>query len=133
MSRIEDYALLSDCKRAALVSRDGAIDWLCLPRFDSPACFAALLGDEKNGTWKISPKDSFVAKRKYRTDSMILESTFENVSHTVGHFIAQKIVDDQYRKFFCGAHDYPTFRFANCSFKYFSLAARISAETGLTM
>ena len=83
MSRIEDYALLSDCKRAALVSRDGAIDWLCLPRFDSPACFAALLGDEKNGTWKISPKGSFVAKRKYRTDSMILETTFENSSGAV--------------------------------------------------
>ncbi len=54
-SLIEDYALIGDMQTAALVSRDGSVDWLCLPRFDSDACFAALLGDERNGHWRICP------------------------------------------------------------------------------
>ncbi|MDQ1689221.1 MAG: hypothetical protein QOK42_2196, partial [Frankiaceae bacterium] len=54
-SRIEDYALLSDMQTAALVSTDGSVDWMCLPRFDSPAVFASLLGDDSNGMWRISP------------------------------------------------------------------------------
>jgi GH15 family glucan-1,4-alpha-glucosidase len=54
-SRIEDYALIGDCETAALVSKDGSIDWLCWPRFDSDACFAALLGDTNNGRWRIAP------------------------------------------------------------------------------
>lgn len=54
-SRIEDYALIGDCETAALVSKDGSIDWLCWPRFDSRACFAALLGDANNGRWRIAP------------------------------------------------------------------------------
>jgi len=53
--RIEDYALIGDCQTAALVGRDGSIDWLCLPRFDSGACFAALMGTEDNGRWKLAP------------------------------------------------------------------------------
>jgi len=54
-NRIEDYALIGDLHTAALVSRTGSIDWLCLPRFDSPACFAALVGDESSGHWTLAP------------------------------------------------------------------------------
>ena len=68
MSRpIEDYALVGDLQSAALVSRDGSIDWLCLPRFDSEACFAALLGDERSGYWQIAPaRESTRVRRRYR-------------------------------------------------------------------
>ena len=77
-SRIEDYALIGDCESAALVSRDGSIDWLCWPRFDSDACFAALLGTADNGRWRIAPKtQSFRASRAYRQDTLILETRFE--------------------------------------------------------
>jgi GH15 family glucan-1,4-alpha-glucosidase len=58
MALIEDYALLGDLETAALVSRHGGIDWLCLPRFDSPACFAALLADEEAGTWQLAPRSA---------------------------------------------------------------------------
>jgi GH15 family glucan-1,4-alpha-glucosidase len=75
--RIEDYALIGDRHSAALVGRDGSIDWLCWPRFDSAACFAALLGDERNGRWKISPaKEAISTKRAYRRDTLVLETTF---------------------------------------------------------
>src|SRR5205807_2825616 len=56
-ARIEDYALIGDCHTAALVSREGSIDWLCLPRFDSGACFAALLGEPRHGRWLIAPRE----------------------------------------------------------------------------
>src|ERR1700719_3326482 len=76
--RIEDYALIGDCKTAALVGLNGSIDWLCWPRFDSPACFAALLGDETHGRWRIGPVDSETGcRRSYVGDSMILETVFE--------------------------------------------------------
>jgi GH15 family glucan-1,4-alpha-glucosidase len=75
--RIEDYALIGDCQSAALVGRDGSIDWLCWPRFDSPACFAALLGTPEHGRWKISPKDPAITKRRYRPDTLVLETEFE--------------------------------------------------------
>ena len=75
MAAIEDYALLGDLQTAALVGRDGAIDWLCLPRFDSPACFAALVGDEDAGSWKLAPAEaSAPTRRGYRDDSLILET-----------------------------------------------------------
>src|ERR1700687_916137 len=77
-SRIEDYALVGDCGTAALVARDGSIDWLCWPRFDSDACFAALLGTEEHGRWQISPRDEKVlVSRSYRPNSLILETRFE--------------------------------------------------------
>lgn len=75
---IEDYALIGDCQTAALVARDGSIDWLCFPRFDSPACFAALLGDPENGRWRIHPAvDARSVHRSYRGDTLILETEFE--------------------------------------------------------
>jgi len=74
-SRIEDYAFLSDTQSGALVSREGCIDWLCLPRFDSGACFAALLGEKENGSWQFQPKGKIKqCERRYRGDSMILET-----------------------------------------------------------
>ena len=76
--RIEDYALIGDCHSAALVGRDGSIDWLCWPRFDSAACFAALLGTPDNGRWKIFPAAQNVSvRRRYRDDTLILETEFE--------------------------------------------------------
>jgi GH15 family glucan-1,4-alpha-glucosidase len=75
--RIEDYALIGDCKTAALVGRDGSIDWLCWPRFDSAACFAALLGEVENGRWLIAPKESqFSTSRRYRPGTLVLETEF---------------------------------------------------------
>src|SRR5687768_16237136 len=83
-SRIEDYGLIGDCESAALVGRDGSIDWLCWPRFDSDACFAALLGSAENGRWLISPMDGTVrTSRQYRGDTLILETRFECASGTV--------------------------------------------------
>jgi GH15 family glucan-1,4-alpha-glucosidase len=77
-SRIEDYALIGDCETVALVSRTGSIDWLCFPRFDSGACFAALLGTAENGRWYIAPRDPDArVTRRYRPDTLILETTFE--------------------------------------------------------
>src|SRR6476619_7278584 len=76
--RIEDYALIGDCETAALVSRNGSIDWLCWPRFDSDACFAALLGTRDHGRWLIAPRDpSPRITRKYRDCTLILETTYE--------------------------------------------------------
>ncbi len=76
---IEDYALIGDCSTAALVSKSGSIDWLCWPRFDGSACFAALLGEPKHGRWLIGPAAGSAVRvsRKYRPGTMILETTFE--------------------------------------------------------
>ena len=79
MASIEDYALLGDCRSAALVSRDGSIDWLCWPRFDSSACFAALLGTPDNGRWRIAPDDEKAqASRAYLGPTMILTTTYRS-------------------------------------------------------
>lgn len=73
---IEDYAMIGNCETAALVARDGSMDWMCLPRFDSDACFAALLGTPENGRWLIAPRAKARAKRRYRPDTLILETEF---------------------------------------------------------
>ncbi|HUX43760.1 MAG TPA: glycoside hydrolase family 15 protein [Terracidiphilus sp.] len=83
-SRIEDYAVIGDCETAALVSKDGSIDWLCWPDFASDACFAALLGTEENGYWKISPAlGKWTTTRSYREGALILETTFEHDEGTM--------------------------------------------------
>jgi GH15 family glucan-1,4-alpha-glucosidase len=82
--RIEDYGLIGDCESAALVGRDGSIDWLCWPRFDSDACFAALLGTPANGRWLLAPKGTTArVTRRYRDDTLILETRFETADGTV--------------------------------------------------
>ncbi len=82
-SRIEDYALIGDLHTAALVSRDGSIDWLCLPRFDSGACFAALLGTPDNGRWLIGPRgETRTVRRRYTDGTLVLETEFETAEGT---------------------------------------------------
>src|SRR5512142_1921177 len=80
-SRIEDYAMIGDLGSAALVGRDGSIDWLCWPRFDSDACFAALLGKSEHGRWLIAPKDGVpCVTRRYRPNTLVLETRFETAT-----------------------------------------------------
>ncbi len=82
--RIEEYALIGDCETAALVGRNGSIDWLCWPSFSSNACFAALLGTQDHGFWKIAPvAPPRSVHRRYLPDSMIVETTFETASGTM--------------------------------------------------
>ena len=79
--RIEDYALIGNTLSAALVGRDGSIDWLCMPRFDSGACFAALLGEPDNGRWLIAPDGEITStRRSYRGDTLIVETEFHTAS-----------------------------------------------------
>lgn len=78
--RIEDYALIGDCETAGLVGRDGSIDWLCWPRFDSPACFAAMLGTPEHGRWLLSPSGKAESTRRYRPGTLILETDLETKS-----------------------------------------------------
>ncbi|MEZ5285016.1 MAG: glycoside hydrolase family 15 protein [Vicinamibacterales bacterium] len=83
-SRIEDYALIGDCQTAALVSRSGSIDWLCLPRFDSGACFAALLGTADHGRWLVAPAGEVRRiSREYRGETLVLDTTFETTDGVV--------------------------------------------------
>jgi GH15 family glucan-1,4-alpha-glucosidase len=82
--RISDYAIVGDTRTAALVDRSGSIDWLCLPRFDSGACFAALLGDERNGRWLMAPADRAErTSRRYRPDTLVLETEFATADGVV--------------------------------------------------
>ena len=76
--RIEDYAMVGDLQTAAIVAADGSVDWLCFPRFDSPACFAALLGDDSNCRWRIAPSSGGRStRRRYRGHTLILETEWE--------------------------------------------------------
>src|SRR3954470_17185865 len=79
---IADYGLLSDCNTSALVSRDGAIDWLCMPRFDSPALFARIL-DPDAGHWTIAPAASAIAERRYADGSLVVETDFTTETGSV--------------------------------------------------
>jgi len=84
--RIEDYAMIGDCRTAALVGKDGSIDWLCVPRFDSGACFAALLGTPEHGRWKVAPADGVEVRsvrRWYRPGTLVLETEFTTGSGVV--------------------------------------------------
>ncbi|MDX2186451.1 MAG: glycoside hydrolase family 15 protein [Opitutaceae bacterium] len=82
--KIEDYGVIGDLRTAAIVGANGSIDWLCIPRFDSDACFAALLGTEDNGHWQISPvEETARVSRRYRQDTLILETTFETSTGVV--------------------------------------------------
>ncbi len=81
---IEDYALIGNTRTAALVGKNGSIDWLCLPRFDAPACFAALLGSEQNGHWRIAPTGTVTNfQRRYHDDTLVLETHFETETGAV--------------------------------------------------
>jgi len=83
-TKIEDYGFISDTQTGALVSRDGCVDWLCFPRFDSGACFASLLGDKENGHWRFFPQEKVEATRRcYRGETLILETEIETKSGTV--------------------------------------------------
>ncbi len=82
--RIEDYALIGDMQTAAIVGRDGSLDWLCLPRFDSASCFAALVGDARNGRWLLAPAGEVRAsKRRYRPGTLVLETEHETAEGVV--------------------------------------------------
>lgn len=82
--KIEDYALIGDCQTAGLVGRDGSLDWLCFPRFDSAACFSALLGTPEHGRWQIAPADpGWRVTRAYRDGTLVLETTFETETGAV--------------------------------------------------
>jgi len=80
---ISDYAFLSDCRSAALVSSDGAVDWLCWPRFDSPAVFAAILDADEGGAWSIRPREPYATTRRYLPHTNVVETTFHTASGTV--------------------------------------------------
>jgi GH15 family glucan-1,4-alpha-glucosidase len=82
--RIEDYGLIGDMQTAAVVGRNGSVDWLCLPQFDSPSCFASLLGDESHGRWLVAPKGAVVSSsRRYRAGTLVLETDFETAEGAV--------------------------------------------------
>ena len=83
-ARIEDYGLIGDLQTAALVSRQGCVDWLCLPRFDSGACFAALLGGPEHGRWQVAPvSERRAVRRWYRPGTLVLETEFTTDGGTV--------------------------------------------------
>ncbi|HEX9683277.1 MAG TPA: trehalase-like domain-containing protein [Acidimicrobiales bacterium] len=96
--RIEDYAMIGDGHTAALVATDGAIEWLCMPRFDSGACFASMLGSEENGHWTIAPQEQVLGvERRYRPGTLVLETEMITAAGSV------RIIDVMPHR-----HDHPT-------------------------
>jgi GH15 family glucan-1,4-alpha-glucosidase len=93
-SRIEQYALIGDTQTVALVGQGGSIDWLCAPRFDSGACFAALLGTEEHGQWQIAPVGEFRTTRRYRDGTLVLETDFETDTGTARVIDCMPVRDD---------------------------------------
>src|SRR5262245_21321006 len=84
IARIEDYALIGNLRTAALVSRAGSVDWCCVPRFDSPACFAALVGTRENGCWRIAPTATATRiARRYRPSTLVLETEIHTAEGTI--------------------------------------------------
>jgi GH15 family glucan-1,4-alpha-glucosidase len=81
--RIEDYALVGDCHTVGLIGRDGSLDWLCVPRFDSGACFAALLGEPRHGRWLLAPRGDKRTRRRYRPGTLVLETEHETTNGVV--------------------------------------------------
>lgn len=94
---LEDYGIIGNMLSAALVSRDGSIDWLCLPHFASAACFAALLGTEDHGFWKLCPSDAYQSRRRYIPGTAVLETRFETATGTVTLFDFMPLSDDEER------------------------------------
>ena len=84
MARIEDYAMIGDCRTAAIIDRTGSIDWFCVPRFDSPACFAALLGTPDNGRWLLGAAGKAKSTRAYVGESLVLETTVTTATGKIG-------------------------------------------------
>src|SRR2546430_1793586 len=82
MPAIQDYAIIGDCRAAGLVSREGSLDWLCWPRFDSPSLLGAIL-DERAGRWKICPATAFRTERRYLPDTNVLETRFRTATGTL--------------------------------------------------
>src|SRR3954449_1598831 len=95
-SPIEDYALLSDTQSAALVGKDGSIDWLTFPRFDSAACFAALLGEPEHGRWQLAPEGEVQeVRRHYRDGTLVLETEFRTADGVVAVIDCMPVRDSQ--------------------------------------
>ena len=92
---IGDYAVLGDGTTAALISRTGSVDWMCLPRFDSPACFAALLGGPEHGRWLLTVRDATEITRRYLDESFVLETTYVTASGTAVVLEAMPLGDDR--------------------------------------
>ena len=111
-TKIEDYALVGDCETAALISRGGSIDWLCWPRFDSAACCAALLGGPENGHWLLAPVGAATISRRYRRDTLVLETEFTTPegSATLIDFMPVRIHDSHVVRLVVGRRGSVTMR-----------------------
>ncbi len=110
---IGDYAVIGDCRSAALVSNAGSLDWLCWPCFDSPSIFAALLDREKGGNWQVCPTGVFQASRKYITGTNVLETRFETATGTFLVTDFMPVADEEYKRT-CLCPDHEVIRILKC-------------------